>query len=53
MRNEVRDLARRKLDEELRFYRQAGKEKHPTRELLRRVRQVLGVPVAEVGGRWG
>jgi len=53
MRNEVRDLARRKLDEELRFYRQAGKEKHPTRELLRRVRQVLGVPVAEVAQKLG
>jgi transcriptional regulator with XRE-family HTH domain len=52
MRNEVRDLARRKLDEELRLYRLAGK-KHPTRELLRRVRQVLGVPVAEVAQKLG
>ncbi|MGA3264321.1 MAG: hypothetical protein ABSC47_09785 [Terracidiphilus sp.] len=48
MREEGRLLARRKLDKELRFYRLAGKEKNPTQNLLRRVRQVLGVPVAEV-----
>jgi transposase-like protein len=53
MRNGERDFARRKLDEELRFYRLAGKEKHPTQELLRRVRQVLGVPVAEVARELG
>jgi predicted DNA-binding mobile mystery protein A len=53
MRNGERDFARRKLDEELRFYRLAGKEKHPTQELLRRVRQVLGVPVAEVARALG
>jgi hypothetical protein len=42
MRNGERDFARRKLDKELRFYRLAGKEKHPTQELLRRVRQSEG-----------
>jgi transcriptional regulator with XRE-family HTH domain len=48
VRDEQRDYARRSLDKELRFYRMAGREKNPTQELLRRVRQVLGVPVAEV-----
>ena len=53
MREEQRLLARRKLDKELRFYRRAGKEKNPTRELLRTVRQVLGVPVTEVARKAG
>jgi predicted DNA-binding mobile mystery protein A len=53
MRNEERDLARKKLDKELRFYRLAGKEKNPTQELLRRVRHVLGVPLAEVARELG
>ena len=48
MREEQRALARRRLDRELRFYRQADKEKHPTPELLRIVRQALGLKVAEV-----
>jgi transcriptional regulator with XRE-family HTH domain len=48
VRDEQRDYARKSLDKELRFYRMAGREKNPTQELLRRVRQVLGVPVAEV-----
>jgi predicted DNA-binding mobile mystery protein A len=41
-------MARRKLDKELRYYRMAGKEKKPTQGLLRKVRQVLGVPVADL-----
>ena len=53
MREEERELARRKLDRELRFYRLAGKEKNPTQELLRRVRQVLGVPMSEVARKSG
>ena len=53
MRNEERDLARRRLDKELRYYRMAGKEKHFTPELLRRVRQVLGLPMAEVARALG
>jgi transcriptional regulator with XRE-family HTH domain len=36
------------LDEELRFYRQASRQENPTQELLRRVRQVMGIPVAEM-----
>ena len=48
MREEQRALARRRLDRELRFYRQADKEKYPTPELLRIVRQALGLKVAEV-----
>jgi transcriptional regulator with XRE-family HTH domain len=41
------------LDNELRYYRLAGKEKRPTPELLRRVRQVLGLPAAEVARALG
>lgn len=48
MRNGERESARRKLDEELRFYRQASRQKNPTQELLRKVRQVMGIPVAEM-----
>jgi transcriptional regulator with XRE-family HTH domain len=48
MRKEERELARRRLDTELRYYRLAGREKRPTQELLRRVRQVLGLRSAEV-----
>ena len=48
MREEQRELARRRLDRELRFYRLADKEKNPTQELLRSVRQALGLKVAEV-----
>jgi predicted DNA-binding mobile mystery protein A len=53
MREEQRLYAQRKLDKELRFYRRAGKEKHPTQRLLRAVRQVLGVPVTEVARKVG
>ena len=48
MREEERELARRRLDKELRYYRLADREKHPTEQLLRRVRQVLGLRSAEV-----
>jgi transcriptional regulator with XRE-family HTH domain len=48
MREEQREFARKRLDRELRFYRMAAREKHPTRELLRAVRQVLGLKVEEV-----
>jgi DNA-binding transcriptional regulator YiaG len=48
MREEQRDLARRKLDKELRYYRMAAREEHPTPDLLKAVRQALGVPVAEI-----
>jgi transcriptional regulator with XRE-family HTH domain len=48
MRNEERLLARRKLDRELRFYRLAAKEKNPTQDVLRAVRQALGIPMGEI-----
>ncbi|MGB6689875.1 MAG: hypothetical protein WBE76_18720 [Terracidiphilus sp.] len=48
MREIERKMARRRLDEEMRPYRRAAKEKHPTSELLRAVRLALAVPVAEI-----
>jgi predicted DNA-binding mobile mystery protein A len=48
MRDRERDLARRKLDKELKYYRWAGREKNPTMGLLRAVRHALGVPAAEM-----
>jgi len=48
MQAEQRDSARRKLDKELRFYRLAANQRNCTNELLRTVRQVLGIPVAEM-----
>ena len=48
MRGRERDLARRKLDKELKYYRWAGREKNPTQGLLRAVRHALGVPAAEM-----
>jgi predicted DNA-binding mobile mystery protein A len=53
MREEEREPARKRLDNELRYYRLAGKQKRPTQELLRRVRQVLGLPSAEVARALG
>ena len=51
MRERERKLARKNLDIEMRPYRRAGKEKNPTNELLRAVRQALRVPVAEIAGK--
>ena len=48
MRGIERDLARKRLDKELKYYRWAGREKNPTSGLLRAVRHALGVPVAEI-----
>jgi hypothetical protein len=48
MRNEERQLVRRKLDKEMRYYRLAARCKRPTQNLLRAVRHALGVPVAEI-----
>ncbi|MGA3011301.1 MAG: hypothetical protein ABSD72_13670 [Terracidiphilus sp.] len=42
-----------RLDRELRPFRQAGRDKNPTNGLLRAVRQVLRVPVAEVAKKMG
>ena len=53
MREEQRLLAQRKLDKELRLYRRAGKEKHPTQKLLRTVRQALGGRGRKGRGSWG
>jgi transcriptional regulator with XRE-family HTH domain len=48
MRGIERDLARKRLDKELKYYRWAGREKNPTQGLLRVIRHALGVPVAEI-----
>ncbi len=48
MQARERDLARRKLDKELKYYRWAAREKNPTPGLLRAVRHALGVPAAEM-----
>jgi len=53
MRNEDRDSARRKLDKELRHYRLAAMQRHCTQDLLRAVRQALGVPVEEIARTLG
>jgi len=53
MRKLERELTRRRLDFEMRSYRQAGKAKNPTNDLLRAVRQALHIPVAEVAGKMG
>jgi hypothetical protein len=48
MLERVRQLARKKLDKEMKYYRWAGREKNPTPGLLRAVRLALGIPVAEM-----
>jgi predicted DNA-binding mobile mystery protein A len=48
MRDKERNLVRRKLDKELKYYRWAGKEENPTQGLLRTVRKALGIPAAEI-----
>jgi transcriptional regulator with XRE-family HTH domain len=48
MREKQRKIARRILDEEMRPFRRAGRDKYPTDGLLRAVRQALGMPVEEV-----
>jgi predicted DNA-binding mobile mystery protein A len=53
MREKDRKLARKRLDVEMKPYRQAGKDKNPTSELLRAVRQVLRIPVAEIAQKMG
>ena len=53
MRKLERELTRRRLDFEMRSYRQAGKAKNPTNDLLRAVRQALHIPVAEIAGKMG
>jgi transcriptional regulator with XRE-family HTH domain len=53
MREKERESARMRLDNELRYYRLAGREKRPTQQLLRRVRQVLGLRSAELAREVG
>lgn len=44
---------RRRLDEEMKPFRRAGRDRHATDGLLRAVRQALGVPVAEIAKKLG
>jgi hypothetical protein len=53
MRERERRLLRKRLDVELRPYRQAGKELNPTNGLLRVIRHALGVPAAEIAEKMG
>jgi transcriptional regulator with XRE-family HTH domain len=53
MRERERNYARKRLDLEMRSYRQAGREKNLTNGLLRAVRQTLNIPVAEVAKKMG
>ena len=53
MRERERKLARKRLDVEMRPYRQAGREKNPTNGLLRAVRQALQIPMAEIAQECG
>jgi transcriptional regulator with XRE-family HTH domain len=53
MRERERNYARKRLDLEMRSYRQAGREKNPTNGLLRAVRQTMHVPVAEIAEKMG
>jgi|ERR1039458_10156758 hypothetical protein len=53
MRERERMYARKRLDLEMRSYRQAGREKNQTNGLLRAVRHALNVPVAEVAEKMG
>jgi predicted DNA-binding mobile mystery protein A len=48
MRKADRETARRRLDRELRYFRLAAKTKNPTGDLLRAVRQALGIPMKEM-----
>ena len=53
MRERERNYARKRLDLEMRSYRQAGREKNQTNGLLRAVRQALNVPIAEIAEKMG
>jgi len=48
MRKADRETARRRLDRELRYFRLAAKVENPTEDLLRAVRQALGIPMKEM-----
>ena len=53
MRKKDRKVVRRKLDEEMKPYRRAGRESSPTNGLLRAVRHALGIPLAEIAEKGG
>ncbi len=53
MRHRDRELARKRLDFEMRSFRRAGTAIHPGNGLLRAVRQALRVPVAEIAAKMG
>jgi hypothetical protein len=48
MKVSARKLARRKLDVELKPFRQAGMDKHPTRGILRALRKALYIQTPEI-----
>jgi hypothetical protein len=48
-----RKLLRKRLDEEMRHFRRAGKEPGPTNGLLRAMRQALQIPMAEIAQECG
>jgi predicted DNA-binding mobile mystery protein A len=48
MRERERQLARKKLDKEMKYYRWAAQKKFPTQGFLRAVRHALGIPAAEM-----
>lgn len=53
MRAKDRRAARQRLDEEMRPFRSAGREKDATQGLLRAIRQAVGIPMAEVVAKSG
>lgn len=53
MRERERKAARRRLDEEMRPFRRAGRQANATQALLRAVRLALRVPVKEMTARMG
>ncbi len=53
MRERDRKLARKKLDGEMRPFRNALREKDPTNELLRATRLALRIPTAEIAAKMG
>ncbi|MGD0480049.1 MAG: hypothetical protein ABSA42_07760 [Terracidiphilus sp.] len=53
MREKDRKLVRRGLDEEMKPFRMAGRERNPTDGLLRAVRHTVGIPLAEVAVKMG
>jgi hypothetical protein len=53
MREKDRKLVRRRLDEEMKPFRTAGREPNPTDGLLRAVRQAVGIPLVEVSVKMG